>query len=386
MRSVPSAVRSPRRGSWLRATPALAALVILWFASSVTAADALRPPGVPFDELARQAETLRASGQDEAALRAYAAALELDPDWRDGLWRTGQLEVAAGRLAAGRVPLLRLVALEPGAGAAWALLGLCEYGLGAHDQALAYLWKGTSLGLEDETLRREASLHFALELVRQGDFVAAAKPLVRLCVERYDSPLLPIATGLLGLRRRSLPEELAPDELALVRATGVPSCDALALRLDEAERGFETLVARHPTAPGVHFLYGLFLRRQASPRGRALLEDEVRLFPENAEAQAELAFEILDRGRAADAMAPARASVRVAPESGRSRLALGRVLVATGDLAGGIAELEQAASRIPDDADVQLALARAYASAGRTADLERVRIRLRGIDRRRGSS
>jgi predicted Zn-dependent protease len=341
---------------------------------------------VPFEVIARQAEEAWSAGRTEEALSSYAAGVELDPRWSDGWWRLGQIHANAGRYAEAREALLRLVALRPEAGPAWALLGLCEYRLHAYDRALAYLWRGTSLGVDDDALGRQARLHFGILLLREGDFGAASKPLARLAQSRFEEPAFVTACGLLALRRPGLPEDLPASDLDLVRSAGRPWCDGLAARNDEAKRGFEELVARYPDVRGVHFAYGFFLRWQAAPEGLAQIREEVRRFPDNAEAQAELAFEILERGeKAEDALGPARESVRLVPESGRGRLALGRALVATGDLPNGLVELEQAARLIPDDSDVHLALAKAYAAAGRTADVERERTRLRELDRRRGS-
>jgi hypothetical protein len=61
----------------------------------------------------------------------------------------------------------------------------------------------------------------------------------------------------LALRRPQLPEDLPQPDRDRVRAAGRPYCAALALKLDEARRGSAGLVARYPTARGVHFLYGL---------------------------------------------------------------------------------------------------------------------------------
>jgi predicted Zn-dependent protease len=344
-----------------------------------------RAPGVSFEALSRQAEEAWAAGRSDEALRLFRAGLDLNPEWRDGWWRLGQINANGGRYADAREALLRLVRLEPDAGPAWALLGLCEYRLQAYDRALAYLWKGTSLGVDDDALQREALLHFALLLVRTGDFASAVKPLARLLTRRSDDPDLVWACGLLALRMPRLPFEVPEAERDLVATAGRAGCAALARRDEEARQGFQALVSRYPKTRGVHFIYGLFLRGAASPEGLAELRREVELFPDNAEACATIAFEILERGTPADALAPARAAARLAPDLGASHLAYGRALVATGAVDEGIAELEQAARMAPEDRDVYLALAQAYAAAGRAADVARARARLLELDKGRGA-
>jgi predicted Zn-dependent protease len=63
-------------------------------------------------------------------------------------------------------------------------------------------------------------------------------------------------------------------------------------------------------------------------------------------------------------------------------LALGRALAATGETEQSLVELEKAARLLPESRGVYLALAQVYASAGRTADVERARAKLRELDAR----
>ena len=376
----------------IRLPAAVALLAVLAATLSARAGEALpqvpgpgRAPGVTFEETARAAETAWAEGRADDAARLARAGLELNPQWREGLWLLGLAHTSTGRFAEARDALLRLVSLEPDAGPAWALLGLDEYRLRDHDRALAHLWRGTSLGkFDDPALLRESLLHFALLLMKNGDFGAAAKPLARVASGKTDPDLF-LPCGLLTLRMPRLPEEIPADERDLVATAGRAGCAALARRADEARQGFEDLKARYPGARGVHFAYGLFLRSEALPGALALLQEEVRLFADHAEAQAELAFEILERGDPRDALPPAREAVRLAPRQGASHLALGRALLARDDVDGSLTELEQAARLAPEDQGVWLALAQAYARAGRASDVERARARLLELDVRRGA-
>jgi predicted Zn-dependent protease len=146
--------------------------------------------------------------------------------------------------------------------------------------------------------------------------------------------------------------------------------------MEDARKGFEALVARYPNTRGVHLAYGILLSHEADPRALAMLQKEVALFPDNAEAQAELAFEILTRGDPADALAPARAAVELTPGGVAGQLALGRALLATGASEEAISTLEEAARLDPERVEVFLALAQAYQDSGRTRDVERARERL----------
>ena len=161
-------------------------------------ADPGRAPGVSFEETARRAEEAWAAGRSDEALALVRAGVALNPLWREGWWLLGLIHTEADRFAEAREALLRLVSLEPDAGPAWALLGLCEYRLQDYERALAHLWKGTSLGgFDDEALHRESQLHFALLLMRSGDFGAASKPLARVVSRSPTEPRLQMPCGLL---------------------------------------------------------------------------------------------------------------------------------------------------------------------------------------------
>jgi predicted Zn-dependent protease len=370
--------------------PLAAALLVVLLGSLPRGARAQEPSGAPpagraagvsFEETARAAEEAWAAGRSDEAQARFEAGVSLNPLWKDGWWRLGLLHTGAGRFDAARDALLKLVALEPDAGPAWALLGLCEYGLQDYERALAHLWKGRSLGrFDDAGLRREADLHFALLLLRSGDFASAARPLGALAARESDDPRVLAACGLLALRSPRLPEEIPTGQHDLVARAGRAQCAALALRADEARAAFEDVLSRYPQAPGLHLAYGVLLRAEADPKALPTLREEARLSPASAEAHAELAFETLERGVAADALGPAREAVRLGPESAAARLALGRALVASSAVAEGIAELERAESLAPERKDVYVALAQAYARAGRARDVERARARLRDLD------
>jgi len=335
-------------------------------------------PGIPFEELVRQAREAWTSSRPEDALRFFRAGVELNPLWDEGWWYVGSIHYEAGRFVEARNAFRRMIQLKPEAGPAWALLGLCEYELEEYDSALAHLWKAESLGLEKKgEIGRAAYRHLALLLIRDGQFDLPVKYLTRLVASEPETPQLVAACGLMTLRMPILPSEIPDSDRDLVMMTGRAVYSALGRQSDEVRERFDALIARHPTAPGVHYAYGLYLSLEsAGEDALPLLRKEVELFPDNAQAHLQIAFEILARGNPADALTSARESVRLAPEIFASRLVLGRVLVETGAVEEGLAELEWAARLAPEVPDIQIALARGYARAGRTDDVERARARL----------
>ncbi len=376
-------------GSCMQALVAATALSLaLGAARSLPAQEATLPwlessrmPGVPFEELARKAGEALAAGQSREATRYYAAGLALNPAWTEGWWRLALLHFDAERFAEARAELAQLVRLEKDSGPSWALLGLSEFKLGDLAQALPDLSRAVALGVpENEPIGREAVHYLALLLVRSGQFAASTKLLERLVQLEPGDPELVTACGLMALRMPKLPSEVMEGEQGLVVATGRAIHAALGYREQEAKQLFQELIARYPTARGVHYVFALFLSRTASSEALPMLKKEVELHPDLFEAQLELAFAILDRGNPTDALEPARAAVRLSPASSPAHLVLGRALVARGALAEGTAELERAARLDPKRSEVYLALAQAYAKAGRSEDVKRARERLIELD------
>jgi tetratricopeptide (TPR) repeat protein len=336
-----------------------------------------RMPGVPFEELARQAREAWAAGRAQEALPFFRAGVELNPRWDEGWWYIGSTHYEAGRFADARDAFHRVVQLKPEAGPAWALLGLCEYELAEYDAALDHLWNADMGGLDRQGgIGRVAYRHLALLLIRQGQFDLSLKYLTSLAIVEPESPQLLAACGLMTLRMPVLPSDVPDSDRELVMMTGGAVYSALGRKDEEARERFDALIARHPTAPRVHYAYGLYLSLASSEDALPMLRREVELFPDNAQAHIQIAFEILTRGAPADALPSARASVLLAPDLFASHLALGRVLVETGAIEEGLDELEQAARLAPEVPDIQVALARGYARAGRTEDVERARARL----------
>lgn len=345
------------------------------------ALEAERPPGVPFDELVRLAEVADDAGRADEAVRAYRAALDLNPPWHDGWWRLGLLLSEGGCHEAARGAARRVVSLNPGAGPGWALLGRAELALGDREQAFAHLSRAIELGLASAPeLGRHALHELTLLLIRRGDFPATARNLTILARIEPDEPELVLACGLAALRRPRLPGELTAPEREVVEAAGRAGLALLAGRSEEGHGLFEALLARYPAARGVHFAYGLVLSREGSPEALPLLRRETELFPDNGDAQLELAFETLERGAPAAALPPARAAVRLLPDSFWSHLALGRALLATEGLAEATVALETARRLAPEARDVFVALAQAYARAGRTAEVDATRATLQRLD------
>jgi tetratricopeptide (TPR) repeat protein len=348
-------------------------------------AESPRIPGVPFGELERRANAAWNADRVADALRYYRAGVELDPLWLQGRWRLALLFWLAECDLEARDVVRRLVELAPDNGRGWALLGVSEYRLQEYDQALLDLSRAAALGLSEGGVGREAQRALALLLARSGEYARASRALNELVRRGSDDPEVLMACGLVALRMPCLPSEIEKADEDLVRTAGQAARATFSGALEEARARFAELIARYPRRRGVHFAYGVVLSREALPEALTMLRKEVALFPDNAEAQARLALEILDRGDPPEALAPAQAAVEHNPDSYWSQLALGRARLATGAVEEALVPLEEAARMAPDREATYVALAVAYERAGRSRDVERVREKLKELYLKRGA-
>jgi len=346
------------------------------------------PPASSGSALEKRAEAARAAGRLDEAAALYRQALATRPRWPEGLWALGTIAYEQDRFAECRDLFTRLTAIQPEMAAAWALRGLCEFGLSAYAGARADFEKALALGLPTrDELRQAVLFHQALLFAKQGAFDLAIAPLQHILEVQAPSPELDVACGLVLLRRPLLPGEVKAADLDLVRRAGEAYCAHLARHAERAAERFAGLILEHPRARYLHYGRGLALAQQGSAEALAEFQKEIDLFPDAVLARVELGFGLLARGRDADALGPAQEAVRLAPGLFVTHLLLGRVLAATGRPERGIREMETAAALEPRIPEIQLALARAYAQAGRKADADRANAAFQSLQAaRRGSS
>lgn len=344
--------------------------------------------GPSFEEVARRAEAARASGRPDEAARLYREGLKLRPRWAEGLGILGSIAYEQDRFTECRDAFRRLVAIEPTAAAAWALRGLCEFGLGAYTPALAHVDRALSLGgLPDEAMQRVLLYHQAILRIHAKRFELAIAPLTTLLQSQAETPELTRACGLLLLRRPELPEAVRPPDRPLVDQAGGAYCAHLARRGADARGRYEALLSRFPKQRYLHYGHGLALAQAGSADALAQFRREIELFPDDVLARLELAFALIQRGEAGEAVPVAEKAAALAPGLFAARIALGRALVETGELRRGIAELELALKLEPGLPEGYLFLARAYAQAGREADARRAQATFKKLDdARRGSA
>jgi tetratricopeptide (TPR) repeat protein len=327
-----------------------------------------------FEELSARAAQAREANDVTQAVQLYRQAVSLNLKWVEGWWYLGSLSYDSDRYADGREALAHVVALDPSAGPAWALLGLCEFEAGDYSQALEHIQRGLigrSTAFQMETVLR---YHEALLLTHKGDFDKALEHYAWFAKSGVQNPELIIAMGLAALRRPLLPKDVRNDQELLATA-GEAAYLTMAGKYVDAREIFERLLQRFPNAHYVHYMYGCFVLGANSELGIRELQRELEITPLSAAANSMLAFALLEHGDAAAALVDARVATLEQPNSELAQYVLGRSLTESGDLAGGIEHLELAEKMDPADPQPHISLATAYSKVGRPLDARRERQR-----------
>jgi tetratricopeptide (TPR) repeat protein len=327
-----------------------------------------------FDRVAAQAEEARGANRIEDAIKFYRQGVMLRPRWAEGWFNLGTLLYDKDAFSDAAVALGRAAALSPKVGTTWVLLGLCEFKLGRHADALEHIRRGRLLGVPaDPQFRRVMIYHEGLLLVGKGDFERAQETLGQLSQEGVESDELFTALGLAVLRLR-FSELLAGDATLreIVARAGHAEHLAAQKKFDEAQREYERLAADFPKSQNVHYARGRFLLVSHDDEGAvAEFLREIENNPQHLLARLLIADTRLRRREFADGLPYAEEAVKLSPRLPLARYLLGSLLLGAGQTERAVAELETAARLMPDEPKIFYALSNAYLRAGRKSEAER---------------
>ncbi len=345
---------------------------IAWPAAAVLAF-MLAPPGMPGARAQAQGGGVAATPRSPAPAAANAAPRSAF----DAVARRAERAREAGEA------FDRVVAAQPGNGAAHAMKGLCEFQLRRYDRALAELERGRALGLgASAQVASVAAYHDAILLNRTGQYERAFEALREFALQGVESPNVVEAFGLSLLRLPYLPSEAPVDKrerIVLAGRAGVMMANGR--RSAAARATFEELARRFPDVADVHYAFGTYLVSEEPDAGLVEFQRVLGLQPDHVPALLQIAFEQIKRGNAQEALAPAAKAVTLSPDLFAAHNALGRALLDVGQVDRAVEELERGTKLAPDSPDMYFALARAYQRAGRSADAERARATFVALDR-----
>ena len=335
-----------------------------------------------FDKIVKAATDARLAERWDDAIALYAQAVKLKPDYVEGFWYQGTAYYTLDNHTQCRDAFRRVIRLAPKNGAAYAFLGLCEFGLKEYDRSLHDLLQSRTLGVGDvPELGGTARYHAALLMTRAEQFEQALETLGEFAAEGNDNPRVIEAMGLATLRMALLPTEAPPTRREMVLMAGRASYQMATRNTAAAERAFQALVARYPETPNVHYAFAVFLLQEQPDKAIEEFKRELELQPDHASTLMQVAYEYVNRGDAQVALPWAKQAVAAAPNSFAARKALGQALLDTGDVEGAIKELELGVKLAPESPGLHFTLARAYQRAGRLDDAARERAEFTRLDR-----
>jgi len=347
---------------------------------------AAKPDAAParsseFNRLLKAATEARRAQRWEDAIDLYGRIVKLRPGYVEGHWYQGTSYYSLEDYAHGRDAFRTVVRLAPKNGAAYAFLGLCEFGLKEYDRSLQHLLQSRILGVGDtQELGSVARYHAAILMTRIEQYEQALETLGEFAAEADDNPRVIEAMGLATLRMPLLPAEAPPDRRDLVMMAGRASY-MMAARSPGTAKSFETLVARYAETPNVHYAAGVYLLQEQPEKAIEEFKRELELQPAHAASLMQIAFAYLTIGNAQGALSFAKQAVDAAPNAFAARKALGQTLLDTGDVDGAIRELRAGITLAPDSPGLHFTLARAYQRAGRLEDAAREREEFMRLDR-----
>jgi len=331
-------------------------------------------PGGPstFTQLSEAAAKAREENRNDDAVRLYRQALKLEPKWKQGLWSLGMLLYDKDQYAEVRDLMRRFVAVEPQAGAGWAVLGMSEFQTRDYSRSLDHLQRSRRLALGDNKDMAQAIFYYVAVLqTRFEQYDDAMALLMGMRKSGSSADLLTEPLGLAALRYPLLPAEIPPDRKEMFRMAGQAVLADESQRRDEAEKLLSGMTAAYPNEAGVHSFYGVFLLNVRPSDGIRELKRELEIAPFNLTAKLRLADEYLKERQLDEALRLADEVLKLDPTNASGFLVSGETLVAKGDLERGIVALETARKLRPATVRTHWDLLRAYTSAGRVEDAKR---------------
>jgi tetratricopeptide (TPR) repeat protein len=327
-----------------------------------------------FDRLVKLADEAREAERFEEAISLYGKALNIKPKWPDGWWYIGAIFYQKDVYPQARDAFQNLVALEQERGPAWAMLGLCQFQTADYEKAAVSLERARTLGVNDNSeLAGVVRYHIALLYIRFEYFENAYEVLNEFVRVGHESPKVIEGFGLTLLRMPLLPTEIPADQREKVLLAGQAGYNMAARRMDQTRAAFDTLLARYPNDPNIHYAFGVYMLPQDADVAMKEFKRELEISPNHFPSLVQMAFEYLKRDQYNDALPLAEKAVQLAPKLYAARNVLGRVLLELGQVDRSIKELEEGVKLAPSSPEMHFALARAYTRAGRKQDAARER-------------
>lgn len=357
--------------------------MLVWSFSGVTLGQTAVPDDKPA-EVARRALQARQSGRLEESIKLFRQALAVRPVDPESWWYQGLNFYDLDRYGEAEQAFEKLTRQDPGNGAAWAFLGLCEFRNRKYKDSFAHLVFAKRYGIQSGSeLERVAHYHYVMLANKIGQFELASGLLAELTKTRPDAPMLEEMAGLSALRLSLLPTEIPPDKREQVLLAGRAAVLAWKLRRDDAIKEAAALLEKYPALPNAHYLMGYLLLLQHSDRALDEFRKELEISPNHIQARLQIAYEYMQRGQAEKGLPYAQEAVRLGPNDFTAHNICGRLLLDQNRLDEAIKHLETAVKLAPTSPEAHFHLSNAYSRSGRKELAEKHRKAFRALQKAR---
>jgi tetratricopeptide (TPR) repeat protein len=327
-----------------------------------------------FERLAAQATAARNANNLPGAIDLYKRAVQASPTWQEGWWFLGSMLYDSDRYAEARDALSHFVELQPNAGAAWGLLGLCEFEMKNYTDSQTHIAQSLALkGQIEPQMEAVLRYHQSLALNRSGEYDKALQSYFWFLRSGAPNNSVLLGMGLATLRTPLIPSEVPPAQQDLFQSAGKAAMYAMSDDPANARKAFDDLLSRYPDAANLHYARGLTLVAQDTEAALDDFKRELQISPSNADAGTMIAWILVRRGEYREALPYAESASRNAKNSAIAEFVYGRSLVETGAVAAGIEHLQLAEKIDPSFLEAHLSLVTAYSRKGLTAEAQRER-------------
>jgi len=244
-----------------------------------------------FQRFVKEADAARVAERFDEAISLYGKALNIKPKWPEGWWYIGAIFYQKDLYQQARDAFQNLVALEPERGPASAMLGLCLFQTGDYERAAIALQRAQTSGVNDNSeLARVVRYHTALLYIHFEYFESAYDVLNEFVRFGQETPKVVEAFGLTLLRMPLLPNEVPADQREKVLVAGQAGYNMAARRLEQARTAFDTLLARYPNDPNIHYAFGVYMLPQDADAALKEFKRELEISPNHYAALTQMAF------------------------------------------------------------------------------------------------
>lgn len=339
---------------------------------------------------AREADATIATNHPEEALVLLQRGLKKDPRWQDGWWRYGTLLYQSEDFVAARTAFERLTTLDAKLGAAWALLGLCEFEMKDYNPALQHLQRGQSLGIPSGLgLTEVVRYHEALSMLLLERYEPAQLLLNSLVRNDNENDGLILAVGMATLRISLLPAQLESrmdaQRVEILRKVGMAQSALARRQAAECRRIYGELVVKKPSLPNLHVAYASVLFQLGEiESAKSEYLAELKENPSSARARLGLCSIALTNEESLERpIALAREAVALEPKSFKPHYVLGRLLLKAEKPEEAVEELSISCNLEPASSRIRFALMQAYNRLNRKKEAQQeqqVFLRLKKIE------